>query len=154
MTLTAQIAKHIREFYAGENWTGSNLKQHLADLTWQQATTPVYSFNTIADLVYHINYYVGAIVVVFQGGALEARDEFSFFSPPIRSRNDWEKLLDKAWNDAEILASLVEQMPVTRLWEDFSQGKYGNYYHNIHGFIEHSYYHLGQIVLIKKLLAT
>jgi hypothetical protein len=30
--------------------------------------------------------------------------------------------------------------------------KYGNYYRNLHGIIEHTHYHLGQIVLIKKLL--
>jgi hypothetical protein len=28
--------------------------------------------------------------------------------------------------------------------------KYGNYYRNIHGIIEHIHYHLGQIVLIEK----
>jgi len=30
--------------------------------------------------------------------------------------------------------------------------KYGNYQRNIDGMIEHSYYHLAQIVVIKKIL--
>jgi len=32
--------------------------------------------------------------------------------------------------------------------------KYGNYYRNFHGIIEHCHYHLGQIVLIKKMLLS
>ena len=76
--------------------------------------------------------------------------KYSFAHPPIQSKEDWEKLLDKLWTDAETFASLIEQLPESKLWEDFADGKYGNYYRNIHGIIEHTHYHLGQIVLIKK----
>ena len=152
MNLTAQIAKHFREVHFGGNWTSSNLKDHLADITWQQATTQVYSFNTIATLVYHMNYYVSAVLKVLQGEPLNARDKYSFDHPPILSQQDWEKLLDKTWTDAENFVSLIEQLPESKLGETFSDEKYGNYYRNIHGVIEHIHYHLGQIVLIKKIL--
>ncbi len=152
MNLTAQIAKHFREVHFGGNWTSSNLKDHLADITWQQATTQVYSFNAIATLVYHMNYYVSAVLKVLQGEPLNARDKYSFDHPPILSQQDWEKLLDKTWTDAENFASLIEQLPESKLGETFSDEKYGNYYRNIHGVIEHIHYHLGQIVLIKKIL--
>lgn len=152
MTLTAQLAKHFRDVHFGGNWTSVNLKDSLADVTWQQATAQVHSFNTIAMLVFHINYYVGAVLKVLQGGPLDAHDKFSFDLPPIRSQEDWEKLLEKTWADAENFARLVEQLPESKLWEDFSDKKYGNYYRNICGIIEHIHYHLGQIVLIKKML--
>lgn len=131
----------------------SALKEHLADVTWQQATTKVYSFNTIAALAYHVHYYVGAILQVLGGGPLDAKDKYSFDHPPIQSQEDWDNLLGKIWADAEKFAALIEQMPEEKLWEDFSENKYGNYYRNIHGIIEHAHYHLGQIVLIKKILA-
>jgi len=152
MNLTEQIAKHLREVYFGGNWTSSNLKENLADVTWQQATTKVYSFNTIVALVYHMNYFVSAILKVLRGGPLDAKDKYSFDHPTILSQEDWEKLLDKTWADAENFASLIEKLPESKLWEDFSDKKYGNYYRNIHGIIEHIHYHLGQIVLIKKIL--
>ena len=152
MSVTAQIAKHFRDVHFGGNWTFSNLKDNLAEVNWQQATTQVYSFNTIATLVYHINYYVSAVSKVLQGEPLNASDKFSFDHPSIQSQDDWEKMLDKTWTDAENFAILIEQLPETKLWEDFSDGKYGNYYRNIHGIIEHCHYHLGQIVLIKKIL--
>lgn len=152
MNLSAQIAKHFREVYFGGNWTSSNLKDHVADLTWQQATTQVYSFNSIATLVFHMNYYVGAVLKVLHGGPLDAKDKYSFDHSPILSLEDWEKLLDKTWTDAENFASLIEQLPESKLWENLADEKYGNYYTNIHGIIEHNHYHLGQIVLIKKIL--
>ena len=152
MNLAEQIAKQLRDVHFGGNWTSSNLKENLADVTWQQATTKVYSFNTIATLVYHMNYFVSAVLKVLQGGPLDAHDKYSFDHPPILSQKDWEKLLDKTWTDAETFAGLVEQLPESKLWETFSDEKYGNYYRNIHGTIEHAHYHLGQIVLIKKIL--
>ena len=152
MKQTEQIAKLLRAVYFGGNWCAVNLKDNLADLNWQQATTKVYSFNTIATLVYHMNYYVIAILKVLEGGPLDAHDKYSFDHPPVLSQDDWEKLLDKFWADAETFASLVEQLPESKLWEIFSDEKYGNYYRNIHGVIEHLHYHLGQIVLIRKIV--
>ena len=153
MNLTAQIAKHFRDVHFGGNWTSVNLKESLADVSWQQATTRVHSFNTIAVLVFHMNYYVGAVTRVLQGGPLDASDKYSFDLPPVASQEDWEKLLDKTWTEAENFARLIEQLPDSKLGETFCDEKYGNYYRNLHGIIEHLHYHLGQIVLIKKLIA-
>ena len=152
MNLQAQIAKQFRDVHFGGNWTSSNLREHLADVTWQQATTQVYSFNSIATLVYHMNYYVSAVLKVLQGVPLDASDKYSFDLSPILCQQDWEKLLDKTWADAEGFASMVEQLPEQKLGDTFSDEKYGNYYRNIHGVIEHCHYHLGQIALIKKML--
>lgn len=153
MNLSAHIAKHFRDVHFGGNWTSVNLKDTLAGVTWQQATTQVHGFNTIAALVFHINYYVSAVLKVLQGGPLEAHDKYSFDLPPITSAEDWEKLLDKTRTDAENFANAIGQLPESKLWEDFSDKKYGNYYRNLHGIIEHIHYHLGQIALIKKLLS-
>lgn len=151
MISTTHIAKHFRDVHFGGNWTSVNLKDALAGVTWQQATTQVQGFNTITALVFHIN-YVSAVLKVLQGGPLDAHDKYSFDLPPILSAEDWEKLLDKTWADAENFAAAIEQLPESKLWEDFMDKKYGNYYRNLHGIIEHTHYHLGQIVLIKKML--
>jgi len=64
LTLPGQIAKLFKDVYDGGNWTSVNVKGTLASVTWEQATTKVGSFNTIAALVYHINYYVSALIKV------------------------------------------------------------------------------------------
>ena len=152
MKLTHQIAKLLRDVHFGGNWTAVSLKEKLADVTWQQATKPVRAFHTIAALVYHMNYYVSGTLKVLEGGPLDAKDKLSFEQPPIKSQQDWERLLEKTWSDAENLASAIELMPESQLWEDFADEEYGNYYRCIHGPIEHCHYHLGQIALIKSML--
>lgn len=152
MNTAQQIAKHFRGIYFGGNWTSSNLKDNLAGVNWQQATTQIYSFNTIATLVFHTHYFVSAVLKVLQGGPLDAHDKFSFTHPPIHSQQDWENFLLKIFIDAEVFANLVEQLPESKLGENFTNEKYGTYYSNLHGIIEHAHYHLGQIVLIKKIL--
>ena len=152
MELTNQLAKNFRDVLSGGNWTAVNLKDTLADVEWQEATTKVHSLNTIASLVFHMNYYVTAILNVLESTPLTASDKFSFDHPPIQSKEDWKNLLNKTRTDAEKLASFIEQLPESKLWEDFWKNKYGNWYRNIQGITEHYHYHLGQIVLIKKII--
>ena len=153
MNVSAQIARHFREVYFGGNWTSVNLKDVLAEVDWVQATAAVQSFNTIAALVYHTSYYVSAVTKVLQGGALEAKDAYSFDHPPIRSAADWDALLDKTWREAGTFTDLIAALPEDKLWADFTDPKYGTYYRNLQGITEHLHYHLGQIVLIKRLIA-
>ena len=152
MHTTKHIVKHLREFYTGGSWTGSNLKSQLNGVTWQQATTSVYTFNTIAVLVYHINYYVAATIQVLEGHPLDAQDQYSFNCPPITSQATWQQLVAKAFSDAEHFTTLLEKLPEATLWQDIADPKQGDYYRNIQGIVEHNHYHLGQIVLIKKIV--
>ena len=152
MTIIIQIAKHASEVNFGGNWTVSNLKDQLADVNWQQATKQVYDLNTIATLVFHINYFVEVALKVLQGGPLVGNDKLSFAHPPINSQEDWEKMLQKTFTDAENFAAAIETLPESKLLENFTDEKYGTYYRNLHGIIEHTHYHLGQIVLIKKII--
>ncbi|HEY9177223.1 MAG TPA: DUF1572 domain-containing protein [Flavipsychrobacter sp.] len=154
MSSTQQLAKHFRDVHFGGNWTCVNLEDTLDGVTWQQATAKVHDCNTIAVLVFHINYYVVAQIKVLQGGSLDAHDKYSFDCPPILSQADWDNMLSKVLTDAKTLAALVEQLPESKLWEPFVEEKYGTYYRNILGVIEHTHYHLGQISLLKKITST
>lgn len=155
MSTTSQLAKRFREVLLDGKWiANTNFKDQLSDVTWEQATTKIDSLNTIAMLAFHIDYYIAGLINVFEGGDLEIRDQFSFDLPPIESQIQWEELLNKLWGDAEKFASLLEQMLDAKMNEVFVDQKYGTYLRNIDGMIEHCYYHLGQITLIKKLILS
>lgn len=152
MQVTQQIAKHLREVHQGKNWTWSFIQEHLNEVTWKQATTQVYDFNTIATLVNHMHFYIQNVIRVLEGGKLEGTDKDSFIYPPIQNEADWQAMLNRTYKDTEHLSTLIEKMPEKQLWENIAEEKYGNFYRNLHGIIEHTHYHLGQIVLIKKML--
>ncbi len=147
------IAKHLREIYFGGNWTVASFREHLSDVTWRQATTSSHSCNTIAALVFHTNYYLHAALSVLRNETFDYHDKYSFAVPPIESEADWQKLLNTTWQCAEDLATFIEKLPDEQLKKAFRDEKYGNYYRNLHGIIEHAHYHLGQIVLLKKIIS-
>ncbi|WP_235938584.1 DinB family protein [Chitinophaga solisilvae] len=152
METTRQIAKHFRDVHFGGNWTSVNLKDTLADISWQQAVTKVHNLNTIAVLVFHVNYYVSAMLKVLQGTPLKAHDKYSFDLPPLTSEAAWEELVAKTLTEAEQMAVLIEQLDDEQLGKDFADAKYGSYHRNLLGVTEHTHYHLGQIAVIKKML--
>ena len=146
-----QLAKHIKEFYHGGNWTSVSLKSALKGVTWKEAIHKVESFNSIASLVYHIHYYVHEVGKVLDGLDLKAKDDLSHNLPEINSKSDWDAFLAQVWVAGDRLSSLVEKMDDEGLYVDFTEIKYGNYFRNLLGVIEHSHYHLGQIAVLKKL---
>lgn len=152
MNLSTQLAKHFRDVHFGGNWTSVNLKEVLSDITVEEANTKIGSLNTIGTLVFHINYYVDLLLKVLRGGPLNGHDKLSFIHPPITSEAIWEQMVDKALADAEAFGALVEQLPESRIWEDLADPKYGSYLRNLFGLIEHTHYHLGQIVVLKKVI--
>jgi hypothetical protein len=152
MILNKEIAKHFREIHFGGNWTCVNLKDTLSDVTWEQANIKIHDLNTIAALAFHINYYVSGVLDVLNGKQLLIKDKFSFDYSAIQSKDDWKNFLEKCWEEATFFADKIEELQDNAFFEIFSEEKYGNYFRNMIGIIEHSHYHLGQIVIVKKLL--
>jgi uncharacterized damage-inducible protein DinB len=152
MTRNEFLTTRIREVLLDGHWiANTNYKQQLLAISWKQATQKIGTLNTIAALTYHINYYLAGLLKVFQGGPLEIRDKYSFDLTPIKSEKDWEELVNEFLANSEKFANQVAQMPDGKLDETFVDEKYGTYLRNIEAVIEHCYYHLGQISLIKKM---
>jgi len=148
------LASRFREVILNGTWiANTNFKDQLDGLDWKIATAKIDGFNTIAALAQHIDYYIDGINNVFSGGGLDIRDKFAFDFAPIHSQAQWDAVLQKFWNHAETFATYVERLSSEKLQESFVDEKYGTYARNIDAMIEHSYYHLGQIVLLRKMLA-
>ncbi|MFD2915424.1 DUF1572 domain-containing protein [Psychroserpens luteus] len=152
MTTAQQLAKHFRGVHFGGNWTNSNIKDQLADVTLEVAKTKVHNLNTILALTFHMGYYVTGVLEVFNDRPLLIKDKFSYNYPDITTETQWKQLIDTLLLNAETLAQHIELLTEEQLKQDFTDAKYGNYFSNINGIIEHTHYHLGQIALIKKIL--
>lgn len=153
METSTQLAKRFKEVILDGHWiANTNFKELLVDLNWQQATQQIGTLNTIAVLTFHVNYYIGGLVNVFKGGGLDIRDKYSFNLPPIQSAKDWDKLRNELWSNAEAFAEHVALMAEAKLDSPFVDEKYGTYRRNIEAMIEHAYYHLGQVAMLRKLI--
>lgn len=153
MNRNITIASRLREVLLNGRWiANTNYREQLQNVNWQQARQKVGNLNTIASLTYHINYYLEGLLKAFENGKLEISDKYSYDLPPLNAEADWHKLVTDFIQNAEKFADKVEHMEDHIFDEPFIDGKYGTYLRNIEGLIEHSYYHLGQISLIKKII--
>lgn len=153
MTRNLTIASRLREVLLNGRWiANTNYKEQLLGINWHQAIRKVENLNTIAALTYHINYYLKGLLSAFENGTLEISDKYSFDLPEINSESDWNKLVISFLSNSEEFANRVERMEDNIFDQPFIDEKYGTFLRNIEGVIEHSYYHLGQISLIKKMI--
>ena len=147
------IARRLQEVMLDGDWVAqANFKQVIQAVYWTEALAKTNNLNSIAELTYHINYYLSGLLNVFEGGKLEIRDKYSFDLPPINAEADWKELVEEFITNANAFVLYVKAMSNEKLDATFEDEKYGTYQRNIEGIIEHSYYHLGQVVLIKKII--
>ena len=148
-----QLTIRLDEVFINGKWVlGTNFREQISNLNWEDATKRVNDLNSIADITFHIHYYIAGVSKVFEGNPLEIKDKYSFNAPTITSKQDWDQLVDLFCIDSEKFIKLVGKMSDEKLFQDFVDPQYGTYQRNIDAMIEHTYYHLGQIILIKKLL--
>lgn len=153
MESSKELAQRCRALFLNGTWiANTNYQDLLHDINWKQANQKISTLNTIGALTFHVNYYAAGILNVFEGGSLDIKDKFSFDAPEITSEEDWTRLKTELLKNVENLANHIENMEDTQLKSTFVDQKYGSYKRNIEGLIEHSYYHFGQLSLIKKLV--
>lgn len=107
-------------------------------------------FNCCIDFSYKL--LSGRTASCFEKNELIISDKFSFDLPSINSQTEWENLKNQLLTNAGRFCDKVEQFEDDQLDNSFINEKYGTLLRNIEGVIEHSYYHLGQTVLIKKMI--
>ena len=149
------LSIRIKEVLLNGKWiANTNFKEQIESITWQQSIQKIENLNTIGMLTFHINYYLKGLIKVFNGGELDIKDKYSFDIPEIKNETDWQNLITEFIDNAEIFSEKVRQLEETQLEQVFIDKKYGTYLRNIEAVIEHSYYHLGQISLIKKMITN
>lgn len=147
------IASRLREVFLNGHWiAGTNYKEQLHNLNWHEAIFEIKNLNTIASLTYHINYYLEGLLNAFETKKLAISDKHSFSLNKINSKSDWDHLVTRFLANAETFVITVEAMDEKKLDQAFIDKKYGTLQRNLEGVIEHSYYHLGQLVLIRKII--
>jgi hypothetical protein len=95
---------------------------------------------------------VAGVRDALDSGKLDIKDQFSFDFKPSKSDAEWDGFKSKFWTDVESLVNKVKSLNDEELEKHFIKEAYGSISDNILMMVDHSYYHLGQIVLIKKMI--
>ena len=147
------LSQRLREVFFDGKWiANTNYREQISDVTLHQANYKIHDLNSIALLTFHINYYLEGLIQVLNDGVLEISDRYSFDMPLINTDKEWSDLKDRFLKNAATFSNKVAELDDTILDQSFVDEKYGTYLRNIEAVIEHSYYHLGQLVLIKKMI--
>lgn len=151
MKRNEQLAGRLQEVFLDGKWiANTNFRDQLEDVDHEMAVQKVSGLNTLYALTFHIHYYIRGLIQVFEEGKLEIQDKFSFNCPALPDESDWINLKAAFFTDAAYFVSLVQSMPENQLSEPFADVRYGSYERNLEAMIEHGYYHLGQVALLKK----
>ena len=152
MLESKRISNLYQSIYNGNPWLEVNLANTLNDVTAEQAYRKINpNLNTIWEIVNHLIQWRRNILRRVQGETITTPDH-NYFVPVLDPS-------EVAWHQSlQNLAKSQDQWNTFLTYfddGDFEKIYINNnltYYEHIHGIIQHDVYHLGQIVLLKKLL--
>lgn len=150
MNTAPLVAQHIAEVIHG-NWTEIYLDEAIADVSYEEAIhVPAGLVNSIAMLVNHLEFY-NFVITKRLLGTEPVIDDGNGFATSIQNENDWQLLIQRTLDSFKQLANRISQLPPEKMQELTPAGGY-TFYKMLHGLSEHAHYHLGQIILLKKLV--
>ena len=152
MSESKRISNLYQSIYNGNRWLEVNLDNTLKNVTAEQAYRKINpNLNTIWEIVNHLIQWRRNILERMQGEVIITPDH-NYFVPVLDpSEAAWEQSLQTLAKSQDSWNAFFENFND----EDLSKIYVNNghtYYEHIHGIIQHDVYHLGQIVILKKLL--
>jgi uncharacterized damage-inducible protein DinB len=147
----ARIADQLRRAFDGSAWHGPALLELLENVDAATAAAkPLRNVHSIWELVLHITAWDGVVLCRLGGGKmrLSAAKNFPRISNPTEA--GWDYALATMKRVHNVLVTAVESLPDARLRERVP-GKRYDFYHMLHGVVQHELYHAGQIAILKKV---
>lgn len=150
MSEVARLRDQLERAHRGEAWHGPSLGEILEGVGAEEASArPLPGTHTIFELVLHITAWENEAIARLRGLGRDLPDE-----------EDWPRT-DAGWRDAVHRLEEVHRNLLVEMGEldDSSldtrvQGFEQTVYVLLHGVVQHTLYHAGQIALLKKALRT
>jgi uncharacterized damage-inducible protein DinB len=150
MSESARIADQLRRAFDGSAWHGPALLELLRDVdAVTAAAKPLPDVHSIWELVLHIAAWDGTIHRRLAGKKLRlsAAQNFPRVTKPTEAA--WRSAIAQTKRTHQALVQAVAALPGSRLRRRVP-GKRYDFYHMLHGLVQHELYHAGQIALLKK----
>ena len=150
MTEIERIIDQLNRAFVGEAWHGPAVIEILEGITAQQAAAhPVTGGHSIWELALHITAWTRAASRRLQGDRAQLTDVENF--PPVTDSGEraWEETRESIKLACEELRGAILLLDDSQLDQPIIEGM-SSIYVTLHGVIQHSLYHAGQIAILKK----
>jgi uncharacterized damage-inducible protein DinB len=153
MEETLRISKLFSDLYDGNAWIDVTIFRTLKNINSEQAfSRPAENLNSIWEIVNHLVSW-RETVLKRMGGEIIEEPKNNFFEPvKDHSEEAWQNTLKRFEKSQQMWLQFLSAFDNQNLGKFYSQSKY-TYYDLMHGVIQHDAYHLGQIVLLKKMVS-
>jgi hypothetical protein len=151
MAEAKRIADQLVRAFEGDTWTGRSIREIVAGFTPEQAASrPIPGANSAWEIVGHIGAWLATTRARVAGQPAEPTPEENFPAATAVTLEAWQGVWRGVESEYRGLAREIEALPDERL-EDRVPGRDYPVYHLLHGVIQHSLYHAGQLVVLAKL---
>lgn len=156
MTEVERIRNQFQRAFDGEAWHGPSVLSLLDGVTAEQAAAhPVPGAHSIWELTLHIAAWEDACRRRLEGDPAQLADEENF--PPVTdtSQGAWENAKTKLIDVHRRLLDAIAATDDSRLDQpiiDSAETTFSTAYVTLHGGVQHSLYHAGQIAILKKAI--
>ena len=153
MSQSALIADQLRRAFDGSAWHGPALLELLDDVDAATAAArPLPKVHSIWELVLHIAAWDGAALRRLGGKKAQLKAAQNFPRVPEPTESAWRQTIAETRQTHAALVKTVAALPEQRLRDRVPAKRY-DFYHMLHGLVQHELYHAGQIAILKKASA-
>ena len=150
MTEVQRIVDQLNRAFAGEAWHGPAVMSILDGITAQQAAArPFHGAHSIWEIVLHIAAWERACRRRLGGDRAQLSGAEDWPKVADTDEQTWERVRETLRQAHEELCNAVSEMDESRLDQPILEGM-SSVYVTLHGVIQHSLYHAGQIAILKK----
>lgn len=148
-----RIGSQLKRAVEGGAWHGPSLLEQLADVSAEQAASkPLAGAHSIWELVLHVAAWQAFVTRAVEGEPMppwELPDEENW--PPVSDASEaaWREAVTSLADGGKRLRDALRNLSDDDL-DKIVAGREYSFYFMLHGVVQHSGYHAGQIALLKK----
>ncbi len=148
---TYRITELLRRAFDGEPWYGPSVMDTLSDVTLEETLNQLPGSHTIVELVEHMIAWRTFVIERLNGNATyDVNQEESFNKISAMTAEQWSDILQRLHQTQQDLLQILSQISDKKLNEVVA-GRAYSFDKMLHGIIHHDIYHIGQIILLRKM---
>lgn len=150
MTEVERIADQLNRAMSGEAWHGPAVRELLEGVSAERAAAhPVAGGHSIWELTLHINAWLRAGRQRLEGDRAQLNDAEDWPAIAATTEATWAETKEALNQSHRELCSAITHLVDSQLDQPIIAGMSSTYV-TLHGVIQHTLYHAGQIAILKK----